>query len=470
MVCSAFFIDRAADFQLSSDGTQKKGGSNMKKGGNNMKKLGLAVLAALIFFVNGNLTFAQSLNYHSNELMDLAEYLFPQVLAPAPQITKWDQADMAFYRSYSDTGIVLKAMDNHLYIYDQGKWDDLGMIDEYLLPLAQAEILFNLAETFYPTFLAPAPQATQVSGEILYRAYPKTNTAIGTFEKDLYFLDAQGQLHLIGRVDHLLGENLDFEEVLAGVYTIQQKYTGRYVDAYVWSSADYQLVTREAQNDDTQKWIIKPLGSNLYTIQQKYNGRYVDAYVWESENYRLVTREAQNDDTQKWIITSVPEEEMTFRGIAYDLDEAEISPPELVVVGNQTLTNNSPLEQTMSFAVNQTIQETSSFQRTVGIEVQVGRELEVSIPFLTASGSISITTGIEWTTGKSVTRSNSFTATFPVTVEPYGVYTATASVSKSTLSVPYVMFFESNETGAIRESRGTWSGVSYWGLDYEVRK
>jgi hypothetical protein len=131
-----------------------------------------------------------------------------------------------------------------------------------LLPLAQAEILFNLAETFYPTFLAPAPQATQVSGEILYRAYPKTNTAIGTFEKDLYFLDAQGQLHLIGRVDHLLGENLDFEEVLAGVYTIQQKYTGRYVDAYVWSSADYQLVTREAQNDDTQKWVIKTLGSN----------------------------------------------------------------------------------------------------------------------------------------------------------------------------------------------------------------
>ena len=396
----------------------------MKKGGNNMKKLGLAVLAALIFFVNGNLTFAQSLNYHASELMDLAEYLFPQVLAPAPQITKWDQADMAFYRSYSDTGIVLKAMDNHLYIYDQGKWDDLGMIDEYLLPLAQAEILFNLAETFYPTFLAPAPQATQVSGEILYRAYPKTNTAIGTFEKDLYFLDAQGQLHLIGRVDHLLDENLNFREVLAGVYTIQQKYTGRYVDAYVWESQDYQLVTREAQNDDTQKWII----------------------------------------------TSVPEEEMTFRGIAYDLDEAEISPPELVVVGNQTLTNNSPLEQTMSFAVNQTIQETSSFQRTVGIEVQVGRELEVSIPFLTASGSISITTGIEWTTGKSVTRSDSFTATFPVTVEPYGVYTATASVSKSTLSVPYVMFFESNETGAIRESRGTWSGVAYWGLDYEVRK
>jgi hypothetical protein len=182
-----------------------------------------------------------------------------------------------------------------------------------------------------------------------------------------------------------------------------------------------------------------------------------------------VTRAGQNDDTQKWIITLVPED-MTFKGIEYDLDEAEISNPEAVVIATQRLENTTPLEQTMSFAVNETIEEESHFERTVGFEVQVGTELKVGVPYLTASTSISISTSVEWTSGKSIVRSHSYTATFPLKVEPYGVYRASAVVRKSTLTVPYVMFFESNETGAIRVSRGTWSGVSTWGLDYQVTK
>jgi hypothetical protein len=437
-------------------------------GGNSMKKIGLVAVVVLIFLVNGNLAFAQTPNYHAYELLNLLEYLYPEFLAPAPQITRLDQ-NGAFYRSYSDSGIVIRTKDDHLYLDYAGDSYDMGTIDDLWFPYAQAEILFNWLETQFPEFLAPVPQATQVEGAIFYRAYPETNTMIGTFDADLYFLDDQSKLYTLGGVDYLLGKFLDFEEVLAGVYTLQQKYTGRYVDAYVWSSEDYQLVTREAKNDDTQKWIIKPLGNNVYTIQQKYTGRYVDAYVWSSEDYRLVTREAKNDDTQKWIFTLVPED-MTFKGIEYNLDEAEISQPEAVVIATQRLVNNSPLEQSMSFAVNETIQEESHFERTVGFSVEVGRQLSVGVPYLTASNSISISAGMTWTSGSSVVRSHSYTATFPLRAEPYSAYRASATVMKSTLKVPYVMYFESNQTGAIRVSRGTWSGVSTWGLDYDLMK
>ena len=44
----------------------------------------------------------------------------------------------------------------------------------------------------------------------------------------------------------------------AGVYTIQQKSTNRYVDAHEKSSKDYSLVTRSAQNNSSQQWILKP--------------------------------------------------------------------------------------------------------------------------------------------------------------------------------------------------------------------
>ena len=87
-----------------------------------------------------------------------------------------------------------------------------------------------------------------------------------------------------------------------GVYTIQQQSNGRFVDAHEIEAKDFALVTRAAQNNDTQRWILTPVGG-VYTIQQKSNGRFVDAHEIEGKNFALVTRTAQNDDTQRWVLT-----------------------------------------------------------------------------------------------------------------------------------------------------------------------
>jgi len=87
-----------------------------------------------------------------------------------------------------------------------------------------------------------------------------------------------------------------------GIYTIQQKSNNRFVDAHEYSGKDFGLVTRPAQNNSTQRWIIKPVGG-IYTIQQKSNNRFVDAHEYEGKDYGLVTRLAQNNPTQRWIIT-----------------------------------------------------------------------------------------------------------------------------------------------------------------------
>ncbi|MFC1853704.1 MAC/perforin domain-containing protein [candidate division CSSED10-310 bacterium] len=101
---------------------------------------------------------------------------------------------------------------------------------------------------------------------------------------------------------------------LEGIYTIQQKLNHRYVDAYSDSKHDYGLVTRNWQNDNSQKWIIKPVegAPNTYTIQQKANSRYVDAHTAKSQDYRLVTRHAQKDDSQKWIIKPIEGDPDTY--------------------------------------------------------------------------------------------------------------------------------------------------------------
>jgi hypothetical protein len=87
-----------------------------------------------------------------------------------------------------------------------------------------------------------------------------------------------------------------------GVYTIQQQSNGRFVDAHEIAGKDFALVTRTAQNNDTQRWILTPLGG-VYTIQQQSNGRFVDAHEIEGKDFALVTRTAQNNDTQRWVLT-----------------------------------------------------------------------------------------------------------------------------------------------------------------------
>ena len=89
------------------------------------------------------------------------------------------------------------------------------------------------------------------------------------------------------------------------VFTIQQLSSGRYWDAHEYDGQDYRLVTRPAQNNDTQRWLALDLGADIFTIQQVSNGRYVDAHVNTAEDYRLVTRTAQNNATQQWRITTI---------------------------------------------------------------------------------------------------------------------------------------------------------------------
>jgi hypothetical protein len=100
--------------------------------------------------------------------------------------------------------------------------------------------------------------------------------------------------------------------LIGRVYTIQQKSNGRFVDAHEASSEDYSVVTRTMQNNDTQRWVLLPSVGGTYTIQQLSNGRFVDAHETSSEGYSVVTRTAQNNDTQRWIVTPLGSTSNTY--------------------------------------------------------------------------------------------------------------------------------------------------------------
>jgi hypothetical protein len=90
----------------------------------------------------------------------------------------------------------------------------------------------------------------------------------------------------------------------SGIYTIQQRSNLRFVDAYESSSNDFDIVTRPAQNNDSQRWVLASIG-DVYTVQQLSSERFVDAHLSSTEDYSLVTRAAQHNDTQRWVLRPV---------------------------------------------------------------------------------------------------------------------------------------------------------------------
>ena len=88
---------------------------------------------------------------------------------------------------------------------------------------------------------------------------------------------------------------------LPATTTIRQKSNGRFLDAHEIAGKDFRLVTRAAQNNDTQRWVLLPVGDS-FTIQQLSNGRFVDAYDSAENDFSVVTRPAKNNDAQHWIL------------------------------------------------------------------------------------------------------------------------------------------------------------------------
>lgn len=84
-----------------------------------------------------------------------------------------------------------------------------------------------------------------------------------------------------------------------GIYRITSACNGRYVDAYEDRGNDYELVTRDFQDNGSQEWQVIGTGSYKY-MKQTSSGRYMDAY--ESSSYKLVTRTYQDNYSQQFLL------------------------------------------------------------------------------------------------------------------------------------------------------------------------
>ncbi|WP_157110587.1 RICIN domain-containing protein [Nocardia anaemiae] len=92
-----------------------------------------------------------------------------------------------------------------------------------------------------------------------------------------------------------------------GTCTIQQKYNRRFLDAYTSGDKNYAVVTRTVQDDDSQRWVLTPIGT-VYTVRQKSGNRFLDAHESSANNFAAFTRNKEFNDTQCWVFWRTPDD------------------------------------------------------------------------------------------------------------------------------------------------------------------
>ncbi|KAJ3476704.1 hypothetical protein NLI96_g10979 [Meripilus lineatus] len=162
-------------------------------------------------------------------------------------------------------------------------------------------------------------------------------------------------------------------------------------------------------------------------------------------------------------------EDMRVDRVDYDLHLAQVLSSTPLVIANQTLTNDTNLEQEMSFELNESVQNTSTFEYSTGFTVTVGTSFSVGIPFIARTEiTVDTSTTNEWSWGQQDTFGRAHTANFPVRAGPRETVRAVSSVNRGVLEVPFTMHLSSRSTGTRVVTRGKWHGVSTWDLRHTI--
>ena len=146
------------------------------------------------------------------------------------------------------------------------------------------------------------------------------------------------------------------------VYTIQQLSNGRYADAHEVAGEDFRMVTRTAQNNDSQRWVAIPLGNNVYTFQQLSTGRFADAHEFAGQDFRMVTRPRQSNTTQQWRAIPLGNGNYNLQQVSSSrfADAHEIAGEDFRMVTRPLQTNNTQRWTLRESGAVYTVQQVSS--------------------------------------------------------------------------------------------------------------
>lgn len=243
-------------------------------------------------------------------------------------------------------------------------------------------------------------------------------------------------------------------------YKIKNNYSGKCI--YYNETYDKLVVWKEEDVEDCYWEFVPTIQNGFFKIKNNKNNKF----MYHNKEYGIVPWEDTDQIDNQWTFIF---EDMKVDKIEYNFDEGKILNTKTEVIANQVLTNNSDVQQTMIFKVEQSEIHSTNFEYSQGFSIKLGMEFSVGIPFFAESKfNVETTLDQSWTFGETKQFEKRYSQEFPLTALPKSKIKATASVNKGNLNVPYIMTLKSKRTGFKVETKGIFSGVSTWDLRYVV--
>ncbi|WEW60424.1 hypothetical protein PRK78_005910 [Emydomyces testavorans] len=173
-------------------------------------------------------------------------------------------------------------------------------------------------------------------------------------------------------------------------------------------------------------------------------------------------------DDQYWMFHF---EDMEISRITYQIDQGKIIASNTEQLGSETVTNNSSINQTAEFDFSETKTTSSTFERTHGFTISAGESGKLEVPFVadyTLKLELSTTHTFKW--GETATESKLYAARFPATAAPHTKITATATITRSQIAVPFTIYSKSVSTGYEVATHGTYRGITYWNICSDIKE
>lgn len=169
----------------------------------------------------------------------------------------------------------------------------------------------------------------------------------------------------------------------------------------------------------------------------------------------------------KWKLS--PSDTFTLESIEYLMEPEDLFEQMPDFVTTSIVENNTSIEQSMTTSFSQKATESSNFSNTEGISITTSGGVSVGIPGI-FGGKFDKTTvsNKTWTYGKTESKEDSQTYSFPVKVPPYMTVIAVASVQRYSMNVTYIAKFKGNTTKRTLTLGGKWSGVRASTISYKL--
>src|SRR4051812_43189026 len=162
--------------------------------------------------------------------------------------------------------------------------------------------------------------------------------------------------------------------------------------------------------------------------------------------------------------------EFQGRSISYDLDHLQVTAANLESLDRVSNTNSTNVQQSTTISGEKTVVDTQGWSNTYGVKVSMSGS--VGIPLI-SDFKVSVEGSASWTQNGSTSTTRKFAWSQPVLVPAKSKVVATVAVTKTTLTVPYVLsgdYVYASGARVAGTNGGTFTGVNSHDLEVTLEQ